>query len=45
MDTIKDLYYGNINPCVRDVEPDSRITVAGIRKRSSGNQGCKSFVF
>lgn len=23
MDTIKELYYGNINPCVRDVKPDS----------------------
>ena len=22
MDTIKELYYGNINPCERDVEPD-----------------------
>lgn len=23
MNTIKELYYGNINPCERDVEPDS----------------------
>ena len=23
MDTIKELYYGNINPCERDVKPDS----------------------
>ena len=25
MNTIKELYYGNINPCERDVEPDSEI--------------------